>query len=258
MNPRIFLLAMLSGVSFPIVRAQIGAPLFEETFNESRSGLRLANGASLGGPGTGVSGKLADRAYISTPRSTEQEPGGPAALAVEPVAPRSMSAFTCVFWYFLEENTPDLQVIADTAGVSILMHRKGFEVRVASSQEGVRQHQFLPGVRGPLLDWTTPGRWIFAAFTWEQAENALTIQQGTPARPAVFMRKMTRPVPTTPTWPRDNLDRLPETLGNTYTKQDRPLAGRLDNFRFFDRVINQAELEQIRQADLENKPLAPR
>ena len=258
MNPRILCMILVSVFGASFVSAQVVAPVFEENFNVSRSGLLLVNGAALGGPATGVSGKIEDRAYFGVPRSTEQDPNGPVALAVEPVAPGSLRAFTCVFWYFLDENTPDLQVVADTAGVTVLLHRKGFEVRVSSSQPGVKQHQFLPGQQGPLLDWTTTGRWIFAAFTWEQEGNALTVQQGTNERPVVFMRTMTRPVPTSPTFPRANLSRQPETLGNTYIKQDRPLAGRLDNFRFYDRVINQTELEQIRRADLANRPIAPR
>jgi hypothetical protein len=67
-----------------------------------------------------------------------------------------------------------------------------------------------------------------------------------------YMRDMTRPTPAKPTLPRTDLVRYPETIGNTSRPYDRPLAGRMDNVRFFERVLNRAELEAIRKADVAN------
>lgn len=247
-------LLLLCGLAAPLhLPASSMLPLYEETFNTAHPRLRLANGASLGGPGTGVSGRLEDRAYVGIPRSTEQEPDGPAAFAISPVAPDTLSAFTCTFWYLLEEHAPDLQVPLETAGFGFLLHQgRGFEVRISSALPGEKNQQFFPGSEGPLDEWNASGRWIFAAFVWDRTGNTLTVFQGSPHAALAFMREMRRPTPAGATLPRANLDREPETIGNTYSRQNRPLAGRIDNLRIYDRVLNRDELEAIRQADTQN------
>lgn len=232
------------------------APLFEETFNVVHDRLVLRDGASLGGPGTGVSGKPADRAYTGVPRSTEQEPNGPAAVAVAPVAPDSLTALTIAFWYFLDEQGPELQVPLNTAGFMVLLTEGGFEMRLEHSKEAPRQYVFTPGAQGPYAGWRDKGRWIFAAFTWSSHSNTLSVYQATPDKPLAFMRDMVRDAPAKPTLPRTDLTRVPEVVGNTSPKRDRPLAGRLDNVRIFDRVLDRAELEAVRRADLANIPPA--
>ena len=230
-------------------------PLFEERFNDVHERVRYRNGAKVGGPGTGVSGKLEDQAYVGVPKSVEQEKDGPAALAIAPIAPNSLSSFTCTFWYYLDEQGPELQVPLSTAGVMFLMNESGFEVRVENQLEQPRFYAFNPGVNGPLASWRVKDRWIFAAFSWNQAGNALTIHQGTPDAAVAFMRSMSRPTPAKPSLPRTDLIRFPETIGNTAPGLDRPLAGRMDNVRFFDHELMRDELEQIRQADLANAPI---
>ena len=69
------------------------------------------------------------------------------------------------------------------------------------------------------------------------------------------MREMARPVPANASLPRVDLDRDPETIGNTYRTLDRPLAGRMDDLRFYDGVLTRGELETIRLADLANEPV---
>lgn len=247
------LLAVILVASFSALRADpLKAPIFEETFNVAHSRIDYRNGAGLGGPGTGVSGKPADRAYMAVPRSTEQERNGPGGLAVSPIAPDSLSAFTCAFWYFLDEQGPELQVPLSTAGVLFLMHERGFEVRIEQSAEQPKQISFTPGPQGPHAGWRDRGRWIFAAFSWDQAKNTLTVHQGTPDKAVAFMRDVSRDAPGKPTLPRGDLARDPETIGNTFKTFDRPLSGRMDNVRLFDRVLDRAELEKIRQADLGN------
>lgn len=230
-------------------------PIYEESFNVAHSRIEYRNGAALGGPGTGVSGKAADRAYVAVPRSTEQEKNGPAGMALAPIAPDTMTAFTCAFWYYLDEQGPELQVPLNTAGVLFLMHEKGFEVRIECQPEQPRAYVFTPGIKGPLAGWRDRNRWIFAAFSWSQASNTLTVHQGTPEAAVAFMRTQTRPTPAKPVLPRTDLSRDPETIGNTSKSLERPLAGRLDNLRFFDRELTREELEQIRQADVANTPL---
>lgn len=225
-------------------------PLYEETFNTPHDRVEFRGGAAMGGPGTGVSGKIGDRAYVATPRSSEQETDGPAALAVSPVAPAPLSAFTCAFWYYLDENGPDLQVPVNTAGFLLLLNERGIELRIEQADTNQRQQTFTPGPNGPLAGWRDTGRWIFAVFTWDQATNTVTVHQGLPGKAVTFMRGMSRPAPAQPSRPRGDLDRNPETLGNTHNRFDRPLAGRLDNVRVFDRVLGRAELEKIRQADI--------
>lgn len=230
-------------------------PLYEETFNVTHDRIELRNGAALGGPGTGVSGKPADRAYIGVPKSSEQEANGPAAVAISPVAPDPLSAFTCTFWYYLDENGPVLQVPLNTAGFMLLLQERGLELRVEQATEQPKQLSFSPGINGPLAGWRDTGRWIFAAISWNQAGNTVTVHQGLPDKAVAFMRDMNREVTAKPTLPRSDLGRNPETVGNTHIRLDRPLAGRMDNLRVFDRVLDRAEMEQIRLADIANAPL---
>jgi len=229
------------------------SPVYEELFNLKHERLEFRYGAGLGAPGTGVSGKVGDRAYVGRPRSSEQDRDSSVALALSPMAPDPLSTFTFTFWYYMDETGPDLQMPLSTAGVGFLWHyQTGWEVRVS---EAAKTIPFAPGPGGPIVDWTDRSRWIFAVFTWEQATNSMTIYQGTPDRAVEFMRQMTRPTPVGPTFPRTNLQRLPEAIGNTYQNQDRPLAGRMDDLRIFDRVLSLEELEKIRQADVQGTPL---
>ncbi len=240
----------------PALRAQIPfRPLFEETFNLAHERVRFCTGGKPGGPGTGVSGKIEDQSYFGVPKSVEQEKDGPAALAIVPIAPNGLSAFTCTFWYFLDEQGPEIQVPLSTAGVMFLMNERGFEIRIENQPEQPRFYAFTPGLSGPLAPWRVKNRWIFAAFSWNQAGNALTVHQGTPDAPVAFGRTMSRPTPARPSLPRTDLLRFPEAIGNTSKGLDRPLAGRLDNVRFFDHELMRDELEQVRQADLANAPI---
>ena len=254
--PRVPRLAALALLCATPALAQIPfRPLYEERFNFVHERVRFRNGGKLGGPGTGVSGKVEDQAYFGVPRSAEQEKDGPAALAVSPIAPNSLSAFTCTFWYLLDEDGPELQVPLSTAGVAFLLNEGGFEVRIENQLDQPRYYPFNPGLAGPLASWRAKNRWIFAAFSWNQANNALTVHQGTPEAAVAYMRTMTRPTPAKPSLPRTDLARFPETIGNTAKGLDRPLAGRMDNVRFFDRELMRDELEQIRLADLANVPI---
>lgn len=254
------LLPILVLVLAPSLRSQSAphlAPLYEETFNTPHGRLELRHGAALGGPGTGVSGKPGDRAYIGAPRSSEQEPNGPAAVATSPIAPDPLSAFTATFWYYLEENGPELQVPLNTAGFLILFNERGLEVRVEQSSTQPKLLSFHPGNAGPLAGWRDTGRWIFAAISWNQATNTVGIHQGLPDKAVAFMRELSRDVAAKPTLPRLDLARNPETIGNTHMRFDRPLTGRLDNLRVFDRVLDRAELERLRQADIANTAPKP-
>lgn len=232
-----------------------GAPIYQETFDSPHARLSLLNGAKLGLPGSGVSGKRTDLAYIGVPSDSGQLKNGPAAVVKEALAPYSLSAFSCSFWYLLDENGPELQVPLSTAGVMFLLGAKGFEVRIEHSVEAPKQYVFTPGGRGPHVEWTEKGRWIYAVFTWEQATNTMTFHQGTSDGAVLYMRDMTRDVPANATLPRQNLARYPETIGNSPFGFDRPLAGRIDNVRFFDRVITPAEMERMRQADVAGQPV---
>ncbi|MCU0791260.1 MAG: LamG domain-containing protein [Opitutaceae bacterium] len=249
---------LVSFVAVFAARAAVPAPIYEENFNMRHDRVRLVNGAALGGPGTGVSGMLGDRAYMGAPRSTEQEPNSPVAYAIAPIADRELGAFTCAFWYFLDEQTPDLQVLAETAGAGFFLHRNGFEIRLAGNSPEIRTRIFATGSRGTWCDWTASGRWIFVAFTWRQEQNRMEVYQGTFDGAVTLVREMRRDVPTSPLGVRDSVISRPETLGNTYTpKHDRPLAGRMDNFRFYDRVLDQAQVERLRLADVGNRPVSP-
>lgn len=244
--------AILFAVS-SLVRAEVSkAPVYEENFNGSHNRIELLAGAKIGVPGSGVSGKADDRAYIGAPVTTENAPGGPAAAATAPIAPNALSAFTCTFWYYLDEQGPVLQVPINTASLLFLLTEKGFEVRIEHSLEQPRQYVFTPGINGPLAGWRDTNKWIFAAFSWNQATNTLVVHQGTPTAAVAYMRDMTRPLPAKPSLPRTDLIRYPETIGNTSRGYDRPLAGRVDNVRFFERVLDRNELEAIRKADIAN------
>lgn len=248
-------LLALVGVISPRAQPAPHIPLYEETFNVAHNRLELRNGATLGGPGTGVSGKPADRAYIGVPKSSEQEANGPGAVAIAPIAPDPLAAFTCTFWYYLDENGPALQVPLNTAGFMLLLQERGLELRIEQSSANPKQLSFSPGINGPLAGWRDVGRWIFVAVSWSQAKNTVAFHQGLPDRAVAFMRDMNREVTARPTLPRSDLGRNPETIGNTHIRMDRPLAGRMDNLRVFDRVLAQAELEQVRLADIAGAPV---
>lgn len=256
MKPLIPLLALVGAVALRAQSPAPVAPLYEENFNTPHGRIELGGGAKLGGPATGVSGNAGDLAYIGVPRSSEQEPDGPVALAVSPIAPDPLSAFTVTFWYFLDENGPTLQVPIATAGFMLLLQERGLELRIEQSNTQPKQQAFTPGATGPLAGWRDTGRWIFVAVSWDQAKNTVSIHQGLPDKPVAFMRDMTRDVAGKPTLPRLDLARVPETIGNTHIRHDRPLSGRMDNVRVFDRVLDKAELERIRQADIVNQPLS--
>ena len=231
------------------------APIYEETFNTVTSRVEYVDGGGLGGPGTGVSGKTTDRAYMAQPKTSENVPRGPAGLARAPLAPNPLSAFTCTFWYYLDEQGPDLQVPLSTGGILFLLTDKGFEVRIENQTEQPRSYVFSPGLRGPLAGWRDTNRWIFAAFSWNQATNTFVVHQGTPTEIVSYMRDMTRPVPAKPSLPRTDVAREPEVIGNTHRTHERPLAGRMDNLRFYDCVLDRAELEAIRKADIANQAI---
>lgn len=242
-------------LAFLAASALARAASFEETFNATGLQVELRNGAALGGPGSGVSGKYDDLAYTAVPPGPGQDKDGPVALARAPIAPAPLSAFTCAFWYYLDEKGPGLQVPLNIASVLFLMNEKGLEIRIENSNAQPRAHVFTPGLQGPCVGWRDHGQWIFAAFTWEQKNNTLSVYQATRQTPLAFMRDMHGPVPANPTLPRLDLDRRPETIGNTSRNLDRPLAGKLDNVRFYDRLLTQAELSAIRSADLANEPV---
>jgi hypothetical protein len=225
-------------------------PIYEENFNTPN--IEYINGAAFGPPGTGVSGKPADRAYIGTPKSLKNEPNDSAGLSTTPITPKPLTAFTCTFWYYLDEQGPELQVPLNTAAMLFLLHEKGFELRIENQMEQPRAYVFTPGVKGPLAGWRDKNKWIFAVFSWDQETNTLLVHQGTPDKPVAFMRDMKRPAPGKLTLPRTDLDRSPEVIGNTSRNLDRPFAGRMDNLRVYDRVLEPAELEVIRQADIVN------
>lgn len=225
-------------------------PIYEETFNRERLGIDYRSGGGLGGPSTGVSGKISDQAYTGVTENGKMDAAG---LALSPIAPNPLSAFTCIFWYFLDANGPDIQVPLSTAGVGILLSARGLEVRIEHSTQQPKQYVFPIGVKGPHSPWLEPGRWIFAAFTWQQDTNTLTVYQGTSDRAVVFMRDMSRELPADPSLPRADLGRFPEVIGNTTKSYDRPLTGRMDNLRFFDRVLDRADLEILRLSDLMNE-----
>ena len=247
-------LSLLAGAA--LVRAESPkAPIYEEMFNTVTSRVEYVDGGGLGGPGTGVSGKTSDRAYMAQPKTTENVPRGPAGVARAPIAPNALSAFTCTFWYYLDEQGPDLQVPLSTAGILFLLTDKGYEVRIENQLEQPRSYVFTPGLRGPLAGWRDTNRWIFAAFSWNQTTNIFVVHQGTPTEAVTYMRDMTRPVPAKPSLPRTDLVRDPEVIANTYRGHERPLAGRMDNLRFYDRVLDRAELEAIRRADVANVPV---
>lgn len=252
-SPRL-ILSLLAGAALAHAAAP-KAPLYEESFNIVTSRIEYVDGGGLGGPGTGVSGKTADRAYMAQPKTSENVPRGPAGVARAPIAPNALSAFTCTFWYYLDEQGPDLQVPLSTAGILFLLTDKGFEVRIENQLEQPRAYVFSPGIKGPLAGWRDTGRWIFAAFSWDQATNTLVVHQGTPTDAVTYMRDMARPAPAKPSLPRTDLARDPEVIANTYRGHERPLAGRMDNLRFYERVLDRAELEAIRRADVANEPV---
>src|SRR3954463_10049647 len=84
------------------------APIYEENFNETNDdAISYVNGAFQGPSGSGVSGVLADRAYVGVPKSLANHRVDSGVLALKPIAPNRMAAFTCAFWYYLDEKGPE-------------------------------------------------------------------------------------------------------------------------------------------------------
>lgn len=95
------------------------------------------------------------------------------------------------------------------------------------------------------------------AVSWDRRTNTATFHQGTDRHTTQFMRAISRPGPVSPSLPRADLARQPEIIGNNHVSPaERPLAGRLDNLRFFTSVLDAEAIETIRRADLAHS--APR
>lgn len=247
------LLASLALVLSSLSHAQLAS---EFTFNRTEPALEFRNRARLGEPGSGVSGKPDDRAYlgpVSLPPANVR--GGPVLVSRRPLLAESVDAFTLTFWYRLEMDQPDLVVPFNSAAIQFLFAERGPELRIENSSENPRFLQFQISPEGPYASWRTPHVWIFCAITWDRETNTATFYQGTDRQPALLARSMSRSVPTNATLPRLDLARNPEVIGNHHADiAERPLPGRLDNLRFFTAVLDPRALETIRRADVANTP----
>jgi hypothetical protein len=251
-------LALLAVTS--VAKAEVPAPLFSESFNETRSGIELKNGAKLGDPGSGVSGQDTDKAYTAEVTQFEGTSAGPVALLRNPIAVQGLDEVTVTLWYKPGERQVGDVTLLDAASLVFIGDKpEQWTLRVGAKVEQGKLYWAYSGKDAPHGGWLRPNEWTFIAATWKRTANEAVFYQGTKALGVKAGRRhafgMT---PEAGLQERANRDKRPETIGNTAnTKYDRAFNGSIDNVRVYSTALSEAELEKIRQADLKNEDPTP-
>jgi len=235
-------------------------PFIEQRFNEDKGELLLFAGAEIGGPGSGVSGQPEDLAYSATADATETDIPGPAALVLGGEQEIQSDQATLTFWYRPGGAQSIVSSPLALAGFYIIFSKPGrFIVRLTTHAEEPMISWFAAPANPPVLPWTFEGDWIFVAFTWEGTENKATLYQGSPTIPVTIAEDY---LPRSSGGPLRM--RMPSgsahVIGNNQATLKgetgtRPFNGRIDNVRVFTEALSEVQLEAIRQADAENRPL---
>lgn len=221
-------------------------PVYAERFNSDAPAIDFRNGSQQGAGGSGVSGKPADRAYVATfdPANGGSVPP-PGAIAENLVLPTEMAQFTVTVWYKADRDVQEPDTLFHLASFYLLCSRGGgWTMRLPQ--------WIITGPRGPLIQWTAQGEWVFYAITWDLQTQKATVYQGTALDGARAQQEFPTP---------NMKDPLgvggPAIIGNDWTDKsrgpsNRPFSGSIDNIRIYDKALSDEAIEAIRTADLEN------
>ena len=231
--------------------------IYEARFNDS-SNLELWEGATLGGPGSGVSSVPADQSYFNGIALQPGEAGPGAVLTGEArIEPHELQEFTITGWYKpLSEQRDGIELFSGFANLLMWDARhQQWNLRVLAqfADDGRHNYFFGSGSRPPMKSWMIPGEWTFIAMTWTRASGTVTFYQAGVNAPVVNAASGTRkdPVQELTEGPRPR-----RVVGNDSGKRERSFVGNIDDFRVFAKALDAEALEKIRQADLKNQSIA--
>lgn len=234
-------------------------PLFQERFNDSGN-IEYVNGAAQGPDKSGVSGKPNDKSYFAHVEVVDPAQPQPAALLNSSPQAGDLQKFTVTLWYKADRAIKDPDSLFSIGGLYLIyQEQRGLTLRV-EVPKGAEPfaNWFSGGIKGPLLPSDSTEEWIFYAISWDLDAKICTIYQGTKNDPATVQKEIAGfdlPGPVQPTNTR--------AIGNNFNSQsnsvgDRPFSGNLDNFRIYDKTLDQSAIEAIRTADVANaEPTIP-
>jgi hypothetical protein len=232
------------------VKVKADALLFAETFNEADDRVELKNGAKLDGEGSGVSGLPADKCYVADSVVTND---GPVGVIHPPVAVQGLEELTITVWYKPQASQAYAASLFNLAQTYLIKEKNNtWTARVAATQIPKEQrYWFGSGGKGAYRDWLAPGEWIFLALVWKKSGNEVCYFQGTKSGE---VKKGNCPTRDFPVGGLRAPGRNPDVVGNSNSaKCDRPFHGSIDNVRVYSKALDEATLEQIRDADAKNE-----
>lgn len=196
----------------------------------------VAGTAKIGADNSGASGKPGDRAYDNSAAAGIESDG----IFKLPDVPavRGLGQMTVALWYrYKDGKLPgEGERLADFGGNWIFF--SDAPARLAAQVPTGGLGQSAPDGSYPN------GGWVFAAFSFDEASGTVRYFRGTPEEPVVEVvarKSFTEPM-------KSDATRL--QFGNNYDL-NRAFAGWLDAIKVFDTALDDAQLEKIRQADLD-------
>ena len=257
---RTSLLAILLGATMTArgaVKVRASSLLFFESFNDSTGQIELRNGARFGDAGSGVSGQEADKCYLGEVANVEAPEASAVALIKSVFPVRGLEEMTITVWYKPAEHQALDASLFDAGSMYLISGKNGaWVLRVGAANIPKNTfYWFDSNPTGPYSHWLQPNEWIFASFVWKKSANEACFYQGTKSAPVKKARCVTRNVTVGGLTERGDRDKRPDVLGNTVNpRYFRPFNGGMDNVRIYSKALDEAALDQIREADLKNEP----
>jgi hypothetical protein len=246
----LWVIGLLAATAQAGVTVKPDSLLFGETFNEPTGKVELKNGAKLGDEASGVSGLSADKCYVADSVVTND---GPVGVIHPPVAVQGLEGLTITVWYKPQEPQAYAASLFNLAQTYLIKEKNNtWTARVAATEVPKDQrYWFGSGGKGAYRDWLAPGEWIFLALVWKKSGNEVCYLQGTKSG---AVKKGNCPARDFPVGELRAPGRNPDVIGNSNsTKCDRPFHGSIDNVRVYSKALDEAALEQIRDADAKNE-----
>lgn len=249
-------------------QAQDAQPLLQYDFNQSAGNYTSSGSLKLplaargkdqahGGPGSGVSGLPADRAWDTSANTTQgvETPANNTALTATPSASLfgdNLKAFTLAFWFKTEQSlnkdaatrffvNSDRPTAPVGEGIALRSYNGRLELRIGGrNTNGQPQEAVVTSNRTKEGEgFNRVDTWVFVAITWDGRSVMYYI--GTKDSPIIYSGGAAFTGSILPT-------SKPIVIGNT-ASFNRGLDGFIDNFRFYDAALPPPQLEQLRQAD---------
>jgi hypothetical protein len=160
---------------------------------------------------------------------------------------------TVTIWYKAQATQIPAVTLFSMGSLSLLPPRDdingGWTLRVDAEKPKEKQYWFNSGNTGPYLPYSTPDQWQFLAVAWNQSTNEVSFYQGTSTQ-AVKLAKTVKNDAATGGLIQYN--KGADVIGSNTGKYARSFNGSIDNARYFDKVLDAAAIESIRQRDLIN------